>query len=126
LRQPRVAALRTFGAEATHDLVLVASVLSGQLAQAASIPELRRTRGASGSSIPSSPKVSHPRLRRRRPAPFGWAIPAHKNPHNLSNINVSVKLPLPSFPRLAEAVRELKLTAWPDVEKTSEGHFPQQ
>jgi hypothetical protein len=114
----------TFSAEATHDLVLVASVLSGELAQTASIPEPRRTRGASGSSIPSAPKVSHLRLRHRRPALFGWAVPAHKNPHTLSSISVSVKLPLQSFPRLGEVAREPKTTTRPDVEKASEGHFP--
>jgi hypothetical protein len=115
----------TFGTKATHDLVLVASVLLGQPAQAASIPEPRRTRSASGSSIPSAPKASHPRFRHRRPALFGWAVPAHKSPHNLSSISVSVKSPLQSFPRLAEAAREPKPTTRPDVEKASEGHFPQ-
>jgi hypothetical protein len=117
---------RTFGAEATHDLALVASGLSGQLTQAAYIPEPRSTRGASGSSTPSASKVSHPRFRHRRPALFGWAVPAHKNPHNLSSISVFVKSPLQSFPRLAEAAREPKPTTQPDVEKASEGYFPQQ
>jgi hypothetical protein len=44
LQQPRIAAHRTFDAETAHDLALVASGLSGHLAQAASIPEPRRTR----------------------------------------------------------------------------------
>jgi hypothetical protein len=44
LQQPRIVAHRTFGAETAHDLVLVASCLSGHLVQAATIPEPRCTR----------------------------------------------------------------------------------
>jgi hypothetical protein len=109
-----------------HDLVLVASCLSGHLAQAASRAEVHPTRGASGFSIPSAPKVNHPRFRHRRPAPFGWAVPAQQNLHNSSSISVSIRSPLQSFPRLTEAAREPKPTAQPDVVKASEGHFPQQ
>jgi hypothetical protein len=43
LQQPRIVAHCTFGAETTHDLVLLASCLSGHLGQAASIPEPRCT-----------------------------------------------------------------------------------
>jgi hypothetical protein len=88
--------------------------------------EAHPTRGSSGSSIPSAPKVNRPRFRHRRPALFGWAVPAQQNSHNLSSISVSIKSPLQSFPRLAEAAREPKPTARPDVVKASEGHFPQQ
>jgi hypothetical protein len=80
--------------------------------------EAHPTRGASGSSIPSAPKVNHPRFRHRRPAPFGWAVPAQQNSHNSSSISVSIRSPLQSFPRIAEAVREPKSTAWPDVVKS--------
>jgi hypothetical protein len=49
----------------------------------------------------------------------------NKNSHNLSSISVSVKSPLQSFPRLAEAACEPNPTARPDVVKASDGHFPQ-
>jgi hypothetical protein len=55
--------------------------------------------GASGFSIPSAPKVDHPRFRHRRPAPFGWAVPTQQNSHNSSSISVSIRSPLQSFPR---------------------------
>jgi hypothetical protein len=84
------------------------------------------TRGASGSSQPSAPKVNRPRFRHRRPAPFEWAAPAQQNSHNSSSISVSVKSPLQSLPRIAEAAREPKPSGRPDVVKASEGHFPQQ
>jgi hypothetical protein len=44
LQQPRITAHRTFDAETAHDLALVASGFLGHLAQAAAIPEPRRTR----------------------------------------------------------------------------------
>jgi hypothetical protein len=50
----------------------------------------------------------------------------NKNSHNLSSISVSVKSPLQSFPRLAEAAREPKPTVRPDVVKASEDHFHPQ
>jgi hypothetical protein len=88
--------------------------------------EVHPTRGASGSFIPSAPKANHSRFRHRRPTPSGWAVPAQQKSHNSSSISVSVRSPLQNFPRLAEATREPKLTARPDVVKASEGHFPQQ
>jgi hypothetical protein len=126
LRQPRIAAHRTFGAGTAHDLVLVASGLSGHLAQATSIPELRRTRRVA--------LLVPPYLRRRKLTVRAFGTEGqhcsvglflhNKNSHNLSSISVSVKSPLQNFPRLAEAVREPKPTARPDVIKASEGHVP--
>jgi hypothetical protein len=43
LQQPRITVHRTFGAETAHDPALVASGLSGHLAQIASVLEPRRT-----------------------------------------------------------------------------------
>jgi hypothetical protein len=86
--------------------------------------EAHPTRSASGSSKPSAPKADRPCLRRRRPAPLRWAAPAQQNSHNSSSISVFVKPPLQNFPRIAEAARESKPSAWPDVVKASEGHFP--
>jgi hypothetical protein len=127
LQQPRNAAHCTFGAETAHDLALAASGLSGHLAQAASIPEPRRTRRMA-LRVP-------PYLRRRKLTVRAFGTEGqhcsvglflhNKNSHNLRSISVSVKSPLQSFPRLAEAARELKPTARPDVVKASEGHFPQ-
>jgi hypothetical protein len=77
--------------------------------------EARPTRGASGSFIPSAPKVHRPRFRHRRLAPFGWAVPAQQNSHNSSSISVFVRSPSQSFPRKAEAVLGPKTTARPDV-----------
>jgi hypothetical protein len=88
--------------------------------------EAHPTCGAYGSSMLSSPIVNRLCFRHRRPAPFGWVVPAQQNSHNSSNISVSVKSPSQGFPRKAEAVRGPKLTARPDVVKASEGHFPQQ
>jgi hypothetical protein len=59
-------------------------------------------------------------------APFGWVVPAQQNSHSSSSVSVSVKSPLQSFPLIAEAAREPKPSARPDVVKASEGHFPQQ
>jgi hypothetical protein len=87
--------------------------------------EAHPTRGASGSSKPSASKVNRPCFWHRRPAPLGWAAPAQQNSHDLSSISVSIKPPLQSFPRTAEATREPKPSAPPDVVKASEGHFPQ-
>jgi hypothetical protein len=87
--------------------------------------EVFSTRGASGSSKPSVPKHNCPCFRHRRPAPLRWAAPAQQNLHNSSSISVSVKPPLQKLPRVAEAAREPKPSAWPDVDKASEGHFPQ-
>jgi hypothetical protein len=80
--------------------------------------EAHPTRSASGSSIPSAPKVNHPRFRHRRPAPFGWAVPAQQNSHNSSCISVSVKSPLQNLPHITEAVREPKPTARPGMVKS--------
>jgi hypothetical protein len=65
-------------------------------------------------------------FRHQRPAPFRWAAPAQQNPYNSSSVSVSVKPPLQKFPHIAEAAREPKPSARPDVDKASEGHFPQQ
>jgi hypothetical protein len=88
--------------------------------------EVHSTRGASGSSKPSAPKNNCPRFWHRRPAPLRWAAPAQQNSHNSSSIRVSVKPPLQNFPCIAEAAREPKPSARPDVDKASEGHFPRQ
>jgi hypothetical protein len=87
--------------------------------------EVSSTRGASGSFEPSAPKHKCPCLRHRRPALLRWAAPAQQNSHNSSSISVSVKPALRKLPRVAVAARELKPSAWPDVDKASEGHFPQ-
>jgi hypothetical protein len=87
--------------------------------------EAHPTRSASGSSKPSAPKADRPCLRHRRPAPLRWATHTQQNSHNSSSISVSVKLPLQNFPRIAEAAREPKPSARPDLVKASEGHFPQ-
>jgi hypothetical protein len=87
--------------------------------------EVFSTRGASGSSKPSAPKHNRPCLRHRRPAPLRWVAPAQQNSHDSSSISVSVKLARQELPRVAEAAREPKPSAWPDVDKASEGHFPQ-
>jgi hypothetical protein len=79
--------------------------------------EAHPTHGASGSSIPSAPKVIHPHFRHRRPAPFGWAVPAQQNSHNSSSISVFIKSPLQNFLRRSEAVRGPKRTTQPDVAK---------
>jgi hypothetical protein len=127
LQQPRIAVHHTFGAETARDLALVASGLSGHLAQAASIPEPRRTRRVA--------LLVPPYLRRRKLTVRAFGTEGqhcsvglflhNKNSHNLSSISVSVKSPLQSLPRLAEAAREPKSTARPDVVKASEGHFAQ-
>jgi hypothetical protein len=124
LHQPRIAAHCTFSAETAHDLApgCVGSFGTPRLGRFHSRAEAHPTRGASGSSIPSTPKVHRPRFRHRRPAPFGWAVPAQQNSHNSSNISVFVKSPLQSFPRRAEAVREP--TARPDVVKSFRRPFP--
>jgi hypothetical protein len=88
--------------------------------------EAHPTRGASGSSKPSAPKADRPCFRHLRPAPLRWDAPAQQNSRNSSSISVSVKPPLQNFPRIAEAAREPKPSARPDVVKASEGHFPQQ
>jgi hypothetical protein len=87
--------------------------------------EAHPTRSASGSSKPSAPKADRPCLRHRRPTPLRWATHTQQNSHNSSSISVSVKLPLQNFPRIAEAAREPKPSARPDLVKASEGHFPQ-
>jgi hypothetical protein len=74
--------------------------------------------GASGSSVPSAPKVNRPHFRHRRSAPFSWAVPAQQNSHNPSSISVFVKSSLQSFPRRAEAVCGPTPTAQPDVVKS--------
>jgi hypothetical protein len=83
------------------------------------------TRGASGYSKPLAPKADRSCFRCRSPAPLRWDAPAQQNSHNSSSISVSVKPPLQTFPRIAEAAREPKPSAQPDVVKASEGHFPQ-
>jgi hypothetical protein len=79
--------------------------------------EAHPTHGASGSSIPSAPKVNHPHFQHRRPAPFGWAVPAQQNSHNSSSISVFIKSPLQNFLRRSEAVRGPKPTTQPNVVK---------
>jgi hypothetical protein len=79
--------------------------------------EAHPTHGASSSSIPSAPKVNRPHFRHRRPAPFGWVVPAQQNSHNSSSISVSVRSPSQSFLCRAEAARGPKTTAQPDVVK---------
>jgi hypothetical protein len=101
LQQARIAAHRTFGAEAAHDLALVASGLSGHLAQSASILEPRRTRRVA--------LLVPPYLWRQKLTVCAFGTEGqhcsvglflhNKNSHNLSNISVSVKSPLQSFPR---------------------------
>jgi hypothetical protein len=88
--------------------------------------ETHSTRGASGSSKPSALKGNCLCFRHRRPALFRWVAPAQQNSYNSSSISVSVKPPLKNFPHIAEPAREQKPSARPDVDKASEGHFPQQ
>jgi hypothetical protein len=81
---------------------------------------------AFGSSRPSVPKHSHPCLRLPRPAR------SDRSPlHNKTHIT-RVALVFPSNPHrqdslvLAEAACEPKQSARLDVDRASEGHFPQQ
>jgi hypothetical protein len=86
----------------------------------------RPARSASGPLEPSSPKCSHLCLRHRRRYRFNGPPLRDKNSHNLSSISVSVK-PIMRRPlRTTEAVRKLKLSAWPDLDEAFEGHLPQQ
>jgi hypothetical protein len=127
LQQPRIAAHRTFGAETTHDLALVALCLLGHLARAAFIPEPGRTRRAT--------LLVPPNIRRRKSTVCAFGIEGqhrsgglllhNKNSHKPSSVSVSIKPPLQSLPRIAEAARGPKPSARPDVVKASEGHFPQ-
>jgi hypothetical protein len=118
LQQP-ITAHCTFSTETAHDPALVAPGFPGHLAQTTSIPraEAHLTRGASGSSTLSAPKVIHPYFRHRRPAPFGWAVPAQQNSHNSSSISIFIKSPLQNFLRRSEAVRGPKPATRPDVAK---------
>jgi hypothetical protein len=86
----------------------------------------RPARSASGSLEPSSPKCSHLCLRHLRPVPPRWATPAQQSSHNLNSISVSVKPVLQKLSHVTEAARELKSSAWPDVDEASEGRLPQQ
>jgi hypothetical protein len=88
--------------------------------------EVFSTRGASGSFKPSAPKHNCPCLWHRRPALLRWAAPAQQNSHNSSSISVPVKPALRKLPCVVEAAREPKPSAWTDVDKAFEGHFPQQ
>jgi hypothetical protein len=88
-------------------------------------PEIFPARSASGSFEPSTPKYNRLCLRHRRPVLPRWATPAQQNSHNLNSISVSVKPVLRKLPRVTEAARELKPSAWPDVDEASEGHLPQ-
>jgi hypothetical protein len=126
VRRPRVVAHRTFSAEATWDLAPAASCLSGHHAHAASSPCLRRSRCAAllAPSKPSAPKHDRPCLRHRWSALLRWAAPARQNSHDSKNSSVSVR---PTFRRLlgvTVAAREPKPSAWPGVDKASEGDFP--
>jgi hypothetical protein len=85
--------------------------------------EAHPTRGASGSSTTSAPKVIHPRFRHRRPTPFGWAVPAQQNSHNSSSISVFIKSPLHNFLRRSEAVRGPETTTRPDMAKSFQRPF---
>jgi hypothetical protein len=89
-------------------------------------PEVFSTRGTPGSFGPSAPKHDRPYLRHRRSALLRWAAPAPQNSHNSSSISASVKPALRKLPRVAEAAHEPKTSAWLDVDRASEGHFPQQ
>jgi hypothetical protein len=125
-QRPHVAAPRTFAAEAVWDLAPAASCLSGHHARAASSPGLRRSRRAAllAPSRPSAPKHDRSCLRHRWSALLGWAAPARQNSHDSKIISVSVK---PAFRRLlgvTVAARKPKPSAWPGVDKASEGHFP--
>jgi hypothetical protein len=51
--------------------------------------------------------------------------PAQQSSHNLNSISVSVKPALQKLPRVTEAARELKSSAWPDIDEASEGRLPQ-
>jgi hypothetical protein len=108
-----------FGAETAHDLALVASGLSGHLSQAASIPELRRTRRVA--------LLVPPYLWRRKSTVRAFSTEGQYHSvglflHNKTHITraafVFVKSPLQSFPRRAEAVHGPKPTARPDVVKS--------
>jgi hypothetical protein len=88
--------------------------------------EVFSTRGTSGSSKPLVPKHNCPCFRHQRSAPFRRAAPAQQNSHNSSSISDSVKPALQKLPRVAEAARGPKPSAWPGVDKASEYHFPQQ
>jgi hypothetical protein len=85
----------------------------------------RPARSASGSFDLSSPRCNHLCLRRRRPVLPRWATPAQQSSHNLNSISVSVKPVLRKLPRVTEAARELKSSAWPNVGEASEGRLPQ-
>jgi hypothetical protein len=125
-QHPRVAAHCTFGAEAAWDLAPAALCFLGHHARAASNPGLRRFRRAAllAPSKPSAPKHNRPCLRHRWSALLRWAAPARQNSHDSKSISVSVR---PAFRRLlgvTVAAREPKPSAWPGVDKASEGHFP--
>jgi hypothetical protein len=116
LQQPRIAAHRTLGAETAHDLVLVVSRLSGHLAQAASIPEPRRTRR--GALLVS------PYLRRRKLIIRSFGTEGqHRSVglflHNKTHTTRAAStFPLDHHCKVspgAEAVHEPKPTARPDV-----------
>jgi hypothetical protein len=119
-QRPRVAAHRTFGAEAAWNLAPAASRLSGHHARDASSSGLRRSRRAAllAPSKPSAPKHDRPCLRHRRSALLRWAAPAGQNSHDSKNISVSVR---PAFRRLlgaTVAAREPKPSAWPAISPT--------
>jgi hypothetical protein len=89
-------------------------------------PEMFPARSTSGFFEPSSPKCNHLCLQHRRPVLPRWATPAQQSSHNLNSISVFVKPVLRKLPRVTEAARELKSSAWPDVDEASEGRLPQQ
>jgi hypothetical protein len=137
LRQPRITepsrrsrdrrSRRAFGAETARDPASVASA-SGTSRPNRLHPRGRAhpTHGASGPFTPSAPKVTHPHFRHRRPAPFGWAVPAQQNSHNSSSINVFIKSPLrsPSVnPKPRVGRNQQPGRTWQDA---SEDHFLQQ
>jgi hypothetical protein len=105
------------------------SCLSGHLARAATGPG----RDVSGRRAALLALLN---LRRRSAATCAFGTegryrldgppPAQQSSHNLNNISVSVKPALRKLPRVTEAARELKSSAWPDVDEASEGRLPQQ
>jgi hypothetical protein len=85
------------GTEPAHDLTSVASGFRDVPSRPPSpLSRAHPTRGVSGPFTPSAPKVIHSNLRHRRPAPFGRAVPAQQNSHNLSSISIFVKSSLPT------------------------------
>jgi hypothetical protein len=84
----------------------------------------RPARSASGPLEPSLTKYSHLCIRCRRLAPPRRTIPAQQNSRDMSSISVSVKPMVQKSLRVTETARELRSSAWPDVDEASEGRPP--